>query len=41
MILTDKIVIDNETRIEDQPGSLIVDFANKYIGGGALSFGLA
>ena len=39
--LTDKIEIDNETRIEDQPSSVIVDFANKYLGGGALSYGLA
>jgi hypothetical protein len=33
------IIIDNENPIENLADSLIVDFANKFIGGAALSFG--
>ena len=37
--MSQKIVLDNTTRIEEQPNSTIVDFANKFIGGGALTHG--
>ena len=37
--MSQKLVLDNTTRIEEQPNSTIVDFANKFIGGGALTHG--
>ncbi len=37
--LSDRIELDSVTKIEDQPGALNVNFANKYIGGGALTHG--
>lgn len=39
--LSKKISIDHLNRIEDQPNSVIVNFANKYIGGGSLGRGSA
>ena len=37
--MSQNLVIDNTTKIEEQPDSTIVDFANKFIGGGALTHG--
>lgn len=33
-------IINNDVKIEDHDDALIADFANKYIGGGALNTGL-
>ncbi len=37
--LTKQFVVDHISRMEDHDGSIVVDFANKFIGGGALSRG--
>ena len=36
-----KLYIDYQSKIEDHKTATVVDFANKYIGGGALNTGAA